>query len=64
MSEFSDRFRRLSRDQRMKVREDMEAKARELLSVSFKLRATDAQIRAAAKKKVDIAFSLARRVKA
>ena len=62
MSEFSDRYRKLSRDQRMKVRKQMEAEALLMLPMHVKGNSTQAQCKAYAKKKVDIAFSIARRM--
>lgn len=61
MNEFQERYAKLSRAQRMKVRRDMEAEALKLLSIGLKMRATTAQLRAAAKKKVDIAIGRLRK---
>lgn len=60
MNEFATRWSKLGKRDRKNVRRNMEAKAIESFSVRMKARCTSAQLSAGAKKKVDIAISMAR----
>lgn len=62
MTEFTERYAKLSRDQRLKVRRDMEAAVIASFPMHIKGNHTNAQCRALARKKVDIALAQARRM--
>ena len=62
MSEFAQRYAKLKRSERVKVREQMMAEAINMMPMHIKGNHTDAQCRSLARKKVDIALSLARKV--
>ena len=62
MNEFCQRYAKLNRDQRLKVRKDMMAEVIAKFPMHIKGNHTDAQVRALARKKVDQAISLARKI--
>jgi hypothetical protein len=62
LTEFAQRYAKLKRSERVKVREQMIVEAIAMMPMHVKGNSTDRQCRAAARKKVDIAMSLARKV--
>lgn len=62
MNEFCQRYAKLKRSERVKVRENMIAAAMLNMSLAVKGNHTTAQVRALARKKVDQAISLARKI--
>lgn len=62
MSEFAQRYAKLKRSERVKVREQMITEAILMMPMHVKGNSTDKQCRSMARKKVDIALSLARKV--
>jgi hypothetical protein len=62
LNEFQQRYAKLSRDQRLKVRKDMMAEVMVNFPMHIKGNHTDAQVRSLARKKVDIAIATARRM--
>jgi hypothetical protein len=62
LNEFQQRYAKLSRDERLKVRKDMMAEVMVNFPMHIKGNHTTAQVRALARKKVDQAISLARKI--
>jgi hypothetical protein len=62
LNEFQQRYAKLSRDQRLKVRKDMMDEVMVSFPMYIKGNHTTAQVRALARKKVDQALSLARKI--